>query len=409
MVLLVCCLTLTAYVQFIAFHLVSCRDCFYGYFGNHSVNSNAAMITSDVDMVVEGDNDDYYGNHEDIQEDMDWEPSTNVTFYTTNVDRESKMKSKCRIAHIVRRTSPLYWRHPLLAMEEYSYAASIRSPGRSFIQAGRAFPPIHEGVHFFSGLVSQVHVIPRDGPHEIARGRRFVTSDIDSHGWCSFLRAGRAWLYGFVTKLATTKLVGRRNGPDEITSEIDSEQGPPPLAMPDILTFDMMVPSFSESQPSSLSPVSETESPEQASLGAEADTVDDEDLQGFMFPVTDEDTEPQDDINKVEDLGVAALVVYELTEERTNACVEEEVPTGPVVLPLRRSVRVAERRQRLLLQNQGRRNTIHAEVSAPDALGSIIVNGRRRSARLLKTVKAVHSTNITCSKRSQRSRRSRCG
>ena len=180
MVLLVCCLTLTAYVQFIAFHLVFCRDCFYGYFGNHSVNPNAAMITSDVDMVVEGDNDDYYGNHEDIQEDMDWEPSTNVTFYTTNVDRESKMKSKCRIAHIVRRTSPLYWRHPLLAMEEYSYAASIRSPGRSFIQAGRAFPPIHEGVHFFSGLVSQVHVIPRDGPHEIARGRRFVTSDIDS-------------------------------------------------------------------------------------------------------------------------------------------------------------------------------------------------------------------------------------
>ena len=87
MVLLVCCLTLTAYVQFIAFHLVFCRDCFYGYFGNHSVNPNAAMITSDVDMVVEGDNDDYYGNHEDIQEDMDWEPSTNVTFYTTTVDR----------------------------------------------------------------------------------------------------------------------------------------------------------------------------------------------------------------------------------------------------------------------------------------------------------------------------------
>jgi hypothetical protein len=323
--------------------------------------------------------------------------------------------------------------------------------------------------------VSQAHLVPRDTLNEIARGRHIVPSDIDSHGWSYsyFSGAGRA-LFSRLTKLATTKLVGRREhgavdshgwsysyvlragrawfcrltefattklaGRREIDSPRrwsilragralvqffterastqvavprddapgEIEQGLPTLAivMADMLvSIDMMVP-FSDSLPFSLS---EIESP-QAFLGVEVDTFDDDDddVQGFMFMVYDDDHTETQDVNEVEDLGVAALDFYKLSEERSNVCAEE-VPTGPVVLPLRRSARIAERRQRLQLQNQESQNTIHAEVSAPDVLGSILVNGRRRSARHLNTVKSVDSSKITCSKRLQPTRRSRCG
>ena len=389
-VLLACVLTLTAYVKFVFHHLFDFRrEFFYG------VNSSAAVIESDVNRVVvedrdndddddDDDDDDYYYSDQDDIQDMDSEVSTNITFYTS----APPVKSKSRIPHIGRRTSPLYWRHPLLSYKEYSAVSSIRSPGRSFVPAGRVLLPIPESVHFFPGHVSQVHMVPRDGPNEIARGRRIVTSDIDSHRWSSFLRAGRGWFYGLTT-LITTNLVGRHDGPNEIISEIDSprwsflrvgrawfcwltelattilvgrhedgrdddldeiEQGHPALMMPDVATVPILMPFF-ESQPSPpneiespvvtidmLAPFSdsqppsspgEMESPE-LSLGVVADTVDDDDVLGCMFTVDDEDhIEPQD-TNEVEDLGVAALVVYKLTEERTNVCAED-VPTGPVV------------------------------------------------------------------------------
>ena len=477
--LLLCFLTLTFDPEFLAYLLGFCRDFFFGYrYDDHSDATEiergrgapaARIIEFNVNVVVVE-----HGGHDDddttttIPEDMDWELSTNITFYTG----AEPVKSKSRIVHVVRRTSPLYWRHPLLSFEEYAAASAIRSPGRSFVPSsrGQALPPIPEGVHFFPGFVSQAHLVPRDSLNEIARGRHidshgwsysyfsgagralfcrlteFATTKlavgrcehgaVDSHGWSYsyVLRAGRAW-FCRLTEFATTKLAGRReiDSPrrwsilragralvqffterastqvavprDDAPGEI--EQGLPTLAivMADMLvSIDMMVP-FSDSLPFSLS---EIESP-QAFLGVEVDTFDDDDdVQGFMFTVYDEDHTETQDVNEVEDRGVAALDFYKLSEERSNVCAEE-VSTGPVVLPLRRSARIAERRQRLQLQNQESQNTIHTEVSAPDVLGSIFVDGRRRSARHLKTVKSVDSSEITCSKRLQPTRRSRCG
>lgn len=438
-VLLLCYLALTTvYVMF-----DFCSDFFNALpaermSATRTVNSN--VLEMDLDMEDNEDNYDSNSDRDSMQE-MDVEPTTNIIIYSINEHRP--VKSKSRIPHVVRRTSPLYWRHPLFSLEEYEAASSIRSPGRSFVPAGRALFPIPEGVHFLPDPVSQTHVVPRDRPNEIARGRRIVTSKIDSYCW-SFLRVGRAWIH-CLTELASTKLVGRRSnkiaqGHRMGTSEIDSpgswsflragralvhfftqrastdvavplnglddiDQVSPLLAgmsgVSDIgVPVPMMVPFLEESQSSPLSESQcEIESPETSLCVAAHSVDDDDDVQGFMF---NEDTEPQD-INDVEDLpvDVAALVDYELPE-RTNTC-SEEVPTDQVVAPLRRSARIAERRERLQLQSQESHNTI----LAPDVLGSIFVNGRRRSARHLKTIKSDDSTNITCSKRSQRARRSR--
>jgi U3 small nucleolar ribonucleoprotein component len=94
----------------------------------------------------------------------------------------------------------------------------------------------------------------------------------------------------------------------------------------------------------------------------------------------DEDLHCDEDNDHEDDTGA----IYEVEKKRS------------VVLPIRRSARLAERRLRLqqMLHDQENNDTTSTNtctVMQADVLGSTFVNGRRRSARHLT------STNTTCS------------
>jgi hypothetical protein len=111
------------------------------------------------------------------------------------------------------------------------------------------------------------------------------------------------------------------------------------------------------------------------------DDVDDDDDD-------DQDVHDENDVRKDD--------IYEV-EKKTK----KRFTNHPVVLPVRRSARLAERQLRLQqmlhdqenkLQDQERDDTPNTNtVLQADVLGSTFVNGRRRSARHLK------STNMACS------------
>ena len=149
---------------------------------------------------------------------------------------------------------------------------------------------------------------------------------------------------------------------------------------------------------------------------------DDCDNTGSQWTTINDDDEKKesDDVSSNPGaLPVVAIVECDLPE-RTSICCAEDVPMPQVVqvLPLRRSNRLSERRQRQQLHvttNTGSgttatttstTTTCDTELSTPDLLGSTFVNGRRRSSRHL-SVKTQDDTTIPCSGCSQRSRRSR--
>ena len=210
--LFVCFVVLTT-ILFLFYHLefTGCSDFFYGY-RTLFPGKRATTTVKDDDDVEDMDWEPLPDKNDDGVQDMDWEHTPDVTFYYQGAGDDcsrSTVKSKSRVTYVVRRASPLYWRHPLLCGEEFRACAKIASPGRSFVSAGRALPTIPEGVHFFNELVSETHIVPRNRLHEIARGRRIADSEIDSPFW-SFLSAGRA-LICFLTELASTKLRCRRD------------------------------------------------------------------------------------------------------------------------------------------------------------------------------------------------------
>jgi hypothetical protein len=354
--------------------------------------------------VVDFHNEDDDDDDDDGVEDMDWESTPGVAFYYS---AHLPVKSKARVLHVGRtRTSPLYWRHPLWAMVEYKAASRIRSPGRSFKSAGRPLATIPEGVHFFSEVVTEIHIVPRDRRHEIARGRRFDSP-------CSaFFSAWRA-LGHFFTKLAST--IG--TGICKLNSYVRRDAQPGMAGMgreaslSDVSTRTTSI--FIHNSKSTMhSPMAcemahpeeiQNDSPqapllpptrdsvhhhemEYVSLEFKCNPVDDDLREGTEF---DNDVEP----HAVDEVQEKARRDISPTQQGVLDIAEVSVTTARVALPLRRSKRLAERQERLQLQLQDQQNheTVHAGVTVPvpEPLGSVFVNGTRRSARRLTTVKSL--------------------
>ena len=143
-------------------------------------------------------------------------------------------------------------------------------------------------------------------------------------------------------------------------------------------------------------------------------------LMGLQSTITmRSEKKESDDISSNHEVRHVVTIVECDVPEGTSVCCFEDVTIRQAgqALPLRRSNRLAERRQRQQLHVQTTNGsapttttttttTCDTELSTPDLLGSTFVNGRRRSSRHL-SVKTQDDTTIPCSGRSRRSRRSR--
>jgi hypothetical protein len=107
-------------------------------------------------VIEDDDDDDDDDDDEDDEniEDMEWEPSIDVTI------------------HPLRR---VHFSFELVTSTHIVPRDRLHEVARG--RAGRALPSIPEGperVHFFEDLVSKTHFVPRDSTNEIARGRQIV-------------------------------------------------------------------------------------------------------------------------------------------------------------------------------------------------------------------------------------------
>jgi hypothetical protein len=210
-------------------------------------------------------------------------------------------------------------------------------PGRLFLLSGRALPSITEGperVHFFEDLVSKTHIVPRDRTNQIARGRQIVLPS------CKKIFPGRLFLAS-----------GR--------------------ALPSI-----------------------PEGTEEDHLFAELV------VSSISYGPDDMDWEftPDVVIEFVVDTTVADFSAIESPESDSamvDGSIEMELPiisVASIEVPvLRRSKRLAERRLRLhqeKMEVESKARAVVAstcnQVKVPELLGSIFLNGRRRSLRNLK-------------------------
>ncbi|MFN7263262.1 MAG: hypothetical protein ACK5TW_00120 [Cyanobacteriota bacterium] len=455
-VFFVCFLALTAI--YYAYHVVLCSDLSYtdGYFfrARRSVITTVGSCSVDISFAIDDDDKNYDEttakndsvaitdtdtdtDNDDVQE-TDGEPSTTPDvniFCAKESDRAMEGVYSCdvsvsasasntmrpkkfnyRVLYVIRRTNPLYWDHPELCQEEYQIASRNFSPARFFVKAGRALPSILEEekrVHFLEEVVLSTHVVPRDGLNEIAR-RALVPSKKKCKKFLSE-KAGRAMTsirkgrvhFLLAEDVLSTPVVRRDN-----LHEIAQEQG---MAMA-ISDTDTDTASMMDNDN-----VQVDESQKEVSLDCENKSCDDD--EDFDYDIDDfPDDDDHDPIPIAEDTSSVSQAIDD-AKKNESSMPDLSFDQGVRVQPLRRSTRIAERRERQELQSSIGRDTdshipsqvtkstttiaiatdIHSEESSAIILGSIFVDGRRLSARKL-AVKSDKTVEITCHRYPQCSR-----
>ncbi len=265
-------------------------------------------------------------------------------------------------------------------------------------------------VHFLEEVVLSTHVVPRDGLNEIAR-RALVPSKKKCKKFLSE-KAGRAMTsirkgrvhFLLAEDVLSTPVVRRDN-----LHEIAQEQG---MAM-----------AISDTETDTVSMdrdyVQVDDSQQEVSLDCENKSYDDD---YFDYDINDfPDDADHDPI--AEETSSKPQAIDDDAEKKESSMPDLSFDQGVRVQPLRRSTRIAERRERQELQSSIGRDTashipsqvtkstttiaiatdIHSEESSAIILGSIFVDGRRLSARKL-AVKSDKTVEITCHRYPQCSR-----
>jgi len=276
------------------------------------------------------------------------------TSTSTSTATSTCIKSKFRVLRVVKRSHPLYWHIPVTCFDDFETASRIVAPGRTFMHSGRRTLPIilesERRVYFTSEILHwKTHIVPRDEDNE--RARRSDANDVYPH---------------------PNRPMMNQTSDDDFDPDFDGDRDE-----------EIDVQNMDDCKPTS-DVVSTLDSNNK--LGAVVLTEagnDDEDFDLDFDGDFDEDIDVQDmnDCKPTSDvvstldsnnkLGAVVLLETCLFDDSHS---QNHVDEVTVVLPLRRSARLAAIKQR----QQSGCNKV------PELLGSMFVNGRRRSARLLK-------------------------
>lgn len=206
-------------------------------------------------------------------------------------------------------------------------------------------------VHFLPEEISSTHIIPCDGPSIVARRCVVVRTRK-----CKKVPVGRS----FAATLAT---ITEEERPEDFLEQVVSATHIVPRDGHNIpkMPFDTKTDAHDDDDDHFLAEVHSFHDDDHDHDDCNANPGD--------TPTNDGNNEKSQVLNNVENI------------DRPTVSIDHHV-----ILPLRRSTRLAERRLRLQVHNHEQNDTsIHTDdvLSAPVLLGSTFVNGRRRSARQL--------------------------
>jgi hypothetical protein len=326
---------------------------------------------------------------------------------STTTPHEVPRTCKTRFLIVKRRTNPLYWNDPMICLMEYGAASRLRSPGRSFVSNGRTLPTICEEraerqVHF--SQVAEVYYVPRDDLDKVARGgpvpvdstsaTESMSDKLDGVGGsgtvdcCIHIPTARDDDVAVPScdMLLPCEVPAPHQNDDDDVEDMDWEITPntidDSLVDEPVFTFwtgedqgDVQQPANShdldevpqgylvdEDELVASASATESESESEIVDGSGQAQVDDD------IPATsDSDHDNQEDYGDHEVISEDVSVLNARTTRRI----------APVP-PLRRSKRLAEIRLREQLSSCSQGHDV------PELLGSVLVNGLRRSSRQLK-------------------------
>jgi len=377
----VCIVALTTTVAFCSYFLVDfCRDlifCGHRYFFPTiddfvtAVNSHVVLVGVDGGCVFydiaslvddDEDDDDDYKNDATMQALMDWvdsfyddvdiqgdvdvppmiieEAPTCVlptdTITTISKKRVTFSEQLVSSTFIVRRN---LWDKIARGLPVALFPCKKSFPSRSFVATGRVLPTISEDcVTVSAQVVSSTRIVQRDLSDEIARGLEIASCQ------CEKDEDDAYDAYDDHDDDDDDDDGGGGSGNDNSVKDVEPEP-----AVPNVNAF---CHSFPES------------------LDCDEPARDDDD---------DDDDGIHDDKDEQKHKKDKDDTIYEVVKKKRSRTKDG------VVLPVRRSTRLAERRLRHKLQDQDYNDTDTSTglVLQADVLGSTVLNGRRRSARLL--------------------------
>ncbi len=249
----------------------------------------------------------------------------------------------------IRRNSPLYWRCPALCEAEYNAAARIPRPGRAFA-ARVSLPLIAEGVHFMEGLVSMTLNVPCEVADRASRG-----------SLPAMIAEELAVKFNLITSPQSSN--STMAGMDFEVEDMDWEPTPDNEKFEQMKSFDFSVVDFSKDEIVNVA----------------------NDIEHYNGNDDDDgdNNERWPNMKDEEETFVPIVVIEPFVPAEGKVMSTEEFEVAPLISPrqeckeepirLRRSARLAAKTHQMGDKSQS-------------LLGSIMVNGQRRSARLLKTV-----------------------